>query len=134
MKKSVLFSLILLLPPFVPSARAEGPDGDKPALEFQETEYSFGIVPRDSVLVHTFRFRNVADTTVRILSAASTCPCVKVEVTEYEIAAGGEGGVTVTFNGSNKFPGRFQQLVRVYTDASPEPAFLELFGTLQKNE
>lgn len=134
MKKSVLFSLILLLLPFVPSARAEGPDGDKLALEFQETEYTFGTVPRDSVLVHTFRFRNVADTTVRILSAASTCPCVKVEVSEYEIVAGDEGSITVTFNGSNKFPGRFQQLVRVYTDASPEPAFLELFGTLQKNE
>jgi hypothetical protein len=133
-RNTVILSLLLLFLPLGVYARVEGQDGDKPALEFQETEYTFGTVPRDSVLVHTFRFRNVADTTVRILSAASTCPCVKVEVTEYEIAAGGEGGVTVTFNGSNKFPGRFQQLVRVYTDASPEPAFLELFGTLQKNE
>ena len=53
----VLSLLLVLLPPGV-SARAEGQDGDKPILEFRETDHSFGTVSRDSVLVHTFRFRH----------------------------------------------------------------------------
>jgi hypothetical protein len=129
----VLSLLLVLLPPGV-NARAEGPDGDKPGLEFLETDHSFGTVPRDSVLVHTFRFRNTADTTVRILSAASTCPCVQVEVPETEIAAGEEGIITVSYTGQNNKPGRFQQLVRVYTSATEKSINLHLFGTLQKNE
>lgn len=133
-KYTVILSLLLLLLPLVPGARAEGPDGEMPPLQFQETDYSFGTVSRDSVMAHTFRFRNVADTMVIILSAASTCPCVKVEVPENEIGAGDEGSITVIFNGNNKFPGRFQQLVRVYTDATPAPIDLHLSGTLQKNE
>ncbi len=129
-----LLSLLLVLLPLGFHARAEGPDGDAPPLQFQETDYSFGTVPRDSVLVHTFRFRNVADTTVCILSAASTCPCVQVEVPETEIAAGGEGCITVTYTGQNNKPGKFQQLVRIYTSATGKSINLHLFGTLQKNE
>lgn len=129
----VLSLLLVLLPPGV-NTLAEGQDGDKPVLQFRETDYSFGTVPRDSVLVHTFRFRNVADTTVRILSAASTCPCVQVEVPETEIATGGEGCITVTYTGQNNKPGKFQQLVRIYTSATGKSINLHLFGTLQKNE
>lgn len=133
MRRTVLSLLLVFLLPGV-SARAEGQDGDKPVLQFRETDHSFGTVSRDSVLVHTFRFRNTADTTVRILSAASTCPCVQVEVLETEIAAGGEGCITVTYTGQNNKPGRFQQLVRVYTSATGKSINLHLFGTLRKNE
>ena len=129
----VLFLLLVLLPPGA-SARAEGKDGEKPPLQFLETDHSFGTVSRDSVLVHTFHFRNMADTTVRILSAASTCPCVQVDVPETEIAAGGEGCITVTYTGQNNKLGKFQQLVRVYTSATGKSINLHLFGTLQKNE
>ena len=132
--RRTLLSLLLVLLPLGFNARAEGQDGDVPPLQFQETDYSFGEVSRDSVLVHTFRFRNTADTTVRILSAASTCPCVEVEVPETEIAAEGEGNIIVTYTGRNNRPGRFQQLVRVYTSAGPRSINLHLFGTLLENK
>lgn len=97
---------------------------------FPETDYDCGPVRRDTVLVHRFRFLNEGTEALEVLSAISTCPCVRAEVPLRTVPPGGEGEVLVTFRGEGRRLGDFRQLVRVYTNAAEKPVNLHLKGTL----
>ena len=123
----LLFTMAACL---VPSSMRAGvePEG----LEFAHTQFSFGSTPRDTVLTHAFPFTNLSGEPVVIIDISTTCPCVSVQVPAEPVAPGQAGEIVVTYHAPKSMPGRYQQLVRVWTGNTDKPVKLYIFGELTK--
>ena len=135
MNKNLLKPLLLL--PFLAlasmlAAAALFAQGGPGGVEFAHTDYTFGKTPRDSVLTHVFTFTNKGDSRLIILETSTSCPCVTVRTPSKKVDPGETGKIEVTFKPANYRPGRFQQLVRVQTNASDRPFLLHIFGETEK--
>ena len=80
-----------------------------PQIKFEKTVIDFGTFSMDEpVQKCTFKFTNVGNAKLVINAVHASCGCTVAEYPKDFIAPGATGEITVTYDGSNKRPGRFK--------------------------
>ncbi len=88
----------------------------KSPLLFEHDEWNFGTIDEaDGIVTHVFRFANVSDKTVKIVSISTSCGCTNAEYTTTPIAPGEFGEITVHFSPARTEGPVFRE-VEVFTD------------------
>lgn len=94
MKQRVLFYLFIALCTLAAGAREKNE-----LLKFDEFRYDFGTVADTSgPVVHEYKFVNVADEPVAVLSVSTECGCARPEYPVRPIAPGDSAVIKITYN------------------------------------
>jgi hypothetical protein len=94
------------------------------ALEFKETEYSFGSIPQGKPVYHTFLITNKGTTPLRLDNVQASCGCTTPEWSKEPIAPGATEKIKVGYNAASE--GRFEKLVTVtYNGNSTKQLFIK---------
>jgi len=126
MKKLLLFTVCALL--FgVSNANAQ-----KPAhITFDRLVIDVGEFPETSpVKSAIFNFKNTGEQPLVINQAVASCGCTVPEYSKQPIMPGKSGQIKVTYNGKNKFPGRFKKSVTVRTNGDQEVTRIYISGNM----
>ena len=124
--KTKLFVLIALF------TMALGMQAKKyPQIKFEKTTIDFGTFSMDDpVQKCTFKFKNVGDAKLVITAVHASCGCTVAEYPKDFISPGGSGEITVTYDGSNKMPGRFKKNIQVFSNCEEDMMRLFIQGDM----
>ncbi len=112
MKKYVLLSLLLSIL-FVGTADAK----KKPEIQFEQTTINLGTFTQNNPIHNVvFKFKNVGNGKLVINFVNTSCGCTVADYPKDFIAPGGYGEIKVTYNGKDKYPGKFRKMISVYTN------------------
>lgn len=121
--RSFAVTLILLALPLLMSAQA--------VIRFQNIEYDFGVIPLNTNPVsHDFRFHNIGDMPLKILTVQAGCKCTAPGWSAGEIAPGDSGYVHVEFDPSGQV-GSFRKKITVRTNAVNRSIELHVEGHVE---
>ena len=84
-------------------------------IRFESTKVSLHPRPDQEQIEAVFPFENNSQAPIRVLSALSSCSCLKTTMTQGEIPPGGKGSVTGIFKTGN-FPGLTEKSIQVRVD------------------
>jgi hypothetical protein len=84
-------------------------------IRFETTKATLRPKPDQEQIEAVFAFENGGQSPIRILSALSSCSCLKTTMTQGEIAPGAKGSVTGIFKTGN-FPGLTEKTIQVRVD------------------
>ena len=112
MKKAIFLSIIMAVL-FAGTAQAK----KKPKIEFEQTTINLGNFTQNNA-VHTvvFKFKNVGNAKLVINYVNTSCGCTVADYPKDYISPGGTGEIRVTYNGKDKYPGKFRKVISVYTN------------------
>ena len=71
-------------------------------LVFTESSFNFGKAKAETIVEHSFKFKNEGKVPLLIRNARSTCGCTVPEFPKDPIPVGGSGEINVKFNTSGK--------------------------------
>ena len=126
MKKAVLCLMLLLLGIGYLSAQ------NKAEIKFDKTTHDFGTFSEDSAVVTcTFTFTNVGKGPLVIHQAIASCGCTVPKYTQEPVLPGKTGTVTVTYNGTGRYPGHFRKSITLRTNAETEMRRLYIEGDME---
>ena len=101
-------------------------------IKFEKTSHNFGTFPESSPKVTcTFKFTNTGDNLLVIHQAIASCGCTVPQYPKAPIKPGESGEITVTYDGSGKFPGHFRKSITIRTNAKKEIISLYVEGDMQ---
>ena len=127
MRKITLIPLIILT-----VALSAGRAWAGPLLTVEEPSFDFGAVLQGDKVEHTFHLINRGDAPLEIHKVKTTCGCTVARDYPREIAAGGSGEMTVTFDSSHR-RGRQEKGITLFTNADASAQYvLKLFGTVRE--
>lgn len=114
MKKLLVSTLMIMT--LVMTAFAETKsDAD---IKFEKTTIDLGVFPEENPVVKTeFKFTNTGEGPLIIHQAVASCGCTIPKFTKEPIKAGETGVIEVTYNGRNKFPGKFKKSITIRTNS-----------------
>lgn len=95
-----------------------------PSLEFNNTEYDYGIVRQSQGIVETtFEVVNNGTETVIVDSLPTSCACTEASIDKKEIATGEKATITVAFDANlhAEPEGRFFKTIEVISNINPSP-------------
>ena len=121
-KRYLLPLLLLVAPCFLPVVQAQPrfvPDTDIKKVG----EVEFNVAKRFSL-----GFTNKGDKPLLVKKAKASCGCIDVATPKSPIAPGARGEITLTFDA--KLLGSFYKEVEVTTNASADPSYIALQGTV----
>ena len=99
---------------------------------FEKTTHDFGIFYEDHPKVTCkFKFTNTGDGPLVIHQAIASCGCTVPKYPKEPIRPGETGEITVTYDGTGKFPGHFRKTVTLRTNAKDEITRLIIEGDMQ---
>ena len=112
MKKAIFLSIIMAVL-FIDTAQAK----KKPKIQFEQTTINLGNFTQNNA-VHTvvFKFKNVGNAKLVINYVNTSCGCTVADYPKDYISPGGTGEIRVTYNGKDKYPGKFRKVISVYTN------------------
>lgn len=93
-------------------------------MEFETTNFEFGVVEAGEIVTHTFKFTNTGKVPLIISDARSTCGCTVPEWPKDLIPPNGKGEISVRFNTTNM---RQQQRKPVTITANTYPSKTKLY-------
>ena len=129
MLKRLLGTLCLL---FVISIAAFAQAG-KAEIKFDKTSHNFGkFSEKQPVQKCTFTFTNTGTAPLVINQAIASCGCTVPAYTKTPILPGKKGEITVTYNGTGKFPGHFKKTITVRSNATTEMTRLQIEGDMEE--
>lgn len=129
MLKRLFGSLCLL---FVISIAAFAQAG-KAEIKFDKTSHNFGkFSEKQPVQKCTFTFTNTGTAPLVINQAIASCGCTVPAYTKTPILPGKKGEITVTYNGTGKFPGHFKKTITVRSNATTEMTRLQVEGDMEE--
>jgi hypothetical protein len=100
-------------------------------ITFEKTKHNFGAFSESSPKVScTFKFKNTGDGPLVIHQAIASCGCTVPRYPKEPIKAGEEGEITVTYDGTGKFPGHFRKSITLRTNAEQEVVRLYIEGDM----
>ncbi len=103
-----------------------------PVIKFAQTTIDIGTFPIDKpVQTATFRFRNVGKAKLVINYVHTSCGCTVADYPKDYISPGGEGKITITYDATNKMPGKFKRYVQVFTNCKDESTRICIMGTMK---
>lgn len=88
------------------------------AIQFTESEFSFGDATQGQVLTHTFTFTNTGKNSLLIQNAVASCGCTVPQWPKEAIAPGDTGKIMVEFNSKNMV-GQVKKTVTVTANTLP---------------
>lgn len=125
-----LFGTLCLL--FVISIAAFAQAG-KAEIKFDKTSHNFGkFSEKQPVQKCTFTFINTGTAPLVINQAIASCGCTVPAYTKTPILPGKKGEITVTYNGTGKFPGHFKKTITVRSNATTEMTRLQVEGDMEE--
>ena len=125
-----LFGTLCLL--FVISIAAFAQAG-KAEIKFDKTSHNFGqFSEKQPIQKCTFTFTNTGTAPLVINQAIASCRCTVPAYTKTPILPGKKGEITVTYNGTGKFPGHFKKTITVRSNATTEMTRLQVEGDMEE--
>ena len=125
-----LFGTLCLL--FVISIAAFAQAG-KAEIKFDKTSHNIGkFSEKQPVQKCTFTFTNTGTAPLVINQAIASCGCTVPAYTKTPILPGKKGEITVTYNGTGKFPGHFKKTITVRSNATTEMTRLQVEGDMEE--
>lgn len=125
-----LFGTLCLL--FVISIAALAQAG-KAEIKFDKTSHNFGkFSEKQPVQKCTFTFTNTGTAPLVINQAIASCGCTVPAYTKTPILPGKKGEITVTYNGTGKFPGHFKKTITVRSNTTTEMTRLQIEGDMEE--
>ena len=101
-------------------------------ITFDTLQHDFGKFSKDAPIVKCqFNFKNTGTAPLVIHQAFASCGCTVPTYTKEPIKPGESGVIDVTYNGTDKFPGRFQKTVTIRSNAINEVVRLVISGTME---
>lgn len=98
-------------------------------IEIAESVHDFGSISRQSSdKEHIFHIVNSGSEPLVILSASTSCSCIKVDFSRKPIPAGGESEVKITIEPRKVDKGIFHRIVQLYSNAANGTAILTIKG------
>lgn len=90
-------------------------------IKFDTLFHDFGTFSKNNPIVEcTFEFTNVGTAPLVINQAFASCGCTVPTYTLDPVKPGERGVVKITYNGTDKFPGRFKKTVTIRTNSTKE--------------
>lgn len=111
---------------------AEGVDKNEkmPVISFEKDQHDFGRLSKGEMVSYSFKFRNTGNAPLIISECKASCGCTVADFPKNEIAPGGEGFVTVSFNSAQK-RGQQIQTVTVGSNAQPSRHVLKITAQVE---
>ncbi len=104
----------------------------KADIKFDKTRHDFGTFSElEPIVTCTFTFTNVGDAPLVIHQAMASCGCTVPEYTQEPVLPGKQGVITVTYNGTGRYPGHFKKSITLRTNAKTEMLRLYIEGTME---
>ena len=101
-------------------------------IKFDKTTHDFGTFSENSPKVTgSFTFTNTGDAPLVIHQAVASCGCAVPEYTKEPIMPGKTGKITVTYDGTGKYPGHFKKSISLRTNAKTEMVRLFIEGDME---
>ena len=126
MRKAVMCLMLLLLSIGYASAQA------KAEIKFDKTTHDFGTFSEeDPVVTCTFTFTNIGKAPLVIHQAIASCGCTVPQYTQEPVLPGKTGTLTVTYNGTGRYPGHFRKSITLRTNAETEVLRLYIEGEMK---
>lgn len=105
----------------------------KAEIKFDKTTYDFGkFSEKQPVQKCTFTFTNTGTAPLVINQAVASCGCTIPTYTKTPVMPGKTGEVSVTYNGTGKFPGHFKKTITIRTNAATEMVRLYVEGDMEE--
>lgn len=125
--KKILLATIMMITGLFAYAGIAG-DAD---IKFEKTTHDFGTFSEDDpVVTCKFKFTNIGDELLVIHQAVASCGCTVPEYPKAPIKPGESGEITVTYNGTGKFPGHFKKSITIRTNGKSEIVRLYVTGDM----
>ena len=102
-------------------------------IKFDKTSHNFGqFSEKQPIQKCTFTFTNTGTAPLVINQAIASCGCTVPAYTKTPILPGKKGEITVTYNGTGKFPGHFKKTITVRSNATTEMTRLQVEGDMEE--
>ena len=102
-----------------------------PAIKFEQTTVDLGTFAQDdAVRKCTFTFSNVGQAPLVLNYVHTSCGCTVADYPKDPISPGGRGVITVTYDGSNKMPGRFKKGIQIFSNCKTDLATVFITGNM----
>ncbi len=122
----LLCTLYLALP-----ATTQAQKKKYPVIKFEKTTHDFGTFSQnDGVRTCSFTFSNVGKAPLVINYVHTACGCTVADYPKDPISPGGRGVITVSYDGSQKMPGRFKKSIQIFTNCKDDLARLFIIGNM----
>ena len=129
MKKVIFTTLFLLTAVLMVVAQGTA------NIKFEKTTHDFGTFSENAPKVTCkFKFTNTGNGPLVIHQAIASCGCTVPQYSKEPIKPGESGEVTVTYDGTGKFPGHFRKSITLRTNAQNEVVRLYIEGTMMAKE
>ncbi len=128
--KKILFTTFFILAGIL-FANARGTAN----ITFETTTYNFGAFSANSpVVTCKFKFKNTGDGPLVIHQAIASCGCAVPKYPKNPIKPGETGEITVTYDGTGKFPGYFRKTISLRTNSKNEVTRLYIEGDMTPSD
>lgn len=102
-----------------------------PQIKFEKTTIDMGTFSMDTpVQKCTFKFTNVGNAKLVIVSVHPSCGCTVADYPKDFIAPGASGEISVTYSGTGKMPGRFKKSIQVFTNCKEDMTRIFIQGDM----
>lgn len=102
-----------------------------PEIKFEKTTIDMGTFSmEDPIRKCTFKFTNVGNAKLVINTVQASCGCTVAEYPKDYIAPGASGEITVTYNGSNKMPGKFRKNIQIFSNCKEDMTRIFIQGEM----
>lgn len=129
MKKIVLTTLFLVSSILVVLAQGTA------EITFDKTTHNFGTFSENKPKVTCkFQFKNTGDGPLVIHQAIASCGCTVPRYPKEPIKPGEGGEITVTYDGTGKFPGHFRKSITLRTNGKKEIIRLYVEGDMMPKD
>ncbi|MDL2291740.1 DUF1573 domain-containing protein [Bacteroides sp. OttesenSCG-928-F21] len=130
--KKILFTLIAVIATgFYCTVSAQ----NVAEIKFDQTTVDLGDFSEENpVVTATYTFTNVGNSPLVIHQAVASCGCTVPEYTKEPVLPGKSGTITVTYNGTGKYPGFFKKSITLRTNAKTEMIRLFIEGNMIAKE
>jgi hypothetical protein len=92
-----------------------------PKVTVDEVEFDFGAIENDSIVSHTFDFKNIGKSPLTLKAGGTTCQkCTIAEISQPSVAPGATVGVTIQYTAAAPAP-MFRQSATILTDDPDRP-------------
>ena len=104
-------------------------------ITFDKTTHNFGTFSENSPKVTCkFQFKNTGDGPLVIHQAIASCGCTVPRYPKEPLKPGESGEITVTYDGTGKFPGHFLKTITIRTNGKKEITRLYIEGDMMPKE
>ena len=133
-RRFLIFFCLLFVGVFTCVAQETKEKTKTASIQFDSMNASIGTFPRsEAIKTATYTFKNVGKEKLVFYAAKVSCGCITVDFPDKPIKPGRKGKVTVSYNGTNKDPGRFNYKIYFSVSGKPSHFILRLSGEMTKN-